>query len=195
MLSWKTTAIAACTPTGSSKVPLPWFSSAVAARQHRVGLINHILISFNWRLQHTWDRKPGWLRLERKNLILQQHIMSHLWVTADLDTSTQGVHLRWQIYSMGPLSSQRIILIHPAAKAVKRKETYEEHPVRTKNELGWLPEVSRHIRPQHNSHFFTGLLGCWLYNYFLSLPLSFSFVALYIADSNLLQIAYHNLVY
>lgn len=81
----------------------------------------------------------------------------------------------------------------PCCKAVKRKETYEERPVRTKNELGWLPEVSRHHK--HNSHFFTGLLGHWLYNYFLSLSPSFSFVAPYTADSNLLQIAYHNLVY
>lgn len=62
---------------------------------------------------------------------------------------------------MGLLSSQRGTLTHPAAKAVKRKATYEEHPARTKTELGWLPEVSRHIRPEHTSHFFTGLLGYW----------------------------------
>jgi len=63
----------------------------------------------------------------------------------------------------GSLSSQRGgTLIHPAAKAAKRKGTYEEHPARTKTELGQLPKVSRHIRPQHTSHFFTGLLGYWL---------------------------------
>lgn len=159
---------------GPNKVLVLGFSSSVAS--HWEGLISLILNSFNWRLQHfgqTTRWKANWGCKDEKNPMLRLHITSCFWVTGDSYSWGKGVHFKWQIYSMGSLSSQRGTLTHPVAKAAQREGTYEEHPARTKTELGWLPKVSRHIRAQHTSHFFTGLLGYWLNNYFLSLSFFF----------------------